>query len=395
MCADACEANGLTVPDLPGALQTELAGFLQPAASTSNPVDLIATAGADDYRRAIEAIAASGAVDAIVAIFIPPLVTQADDVGDAICESASSLDRSLPLVSVFASHEPAPVRLVKARVPSYAYPENAARALAQTARYGQWLARDPGAVRPRDGLRRGEAAAVIAAALRRGPGWLQPGDVTTLLSCYGLPQPDSALAESPEAAAEVAERLGGPVAVKAVCTTLVHKTDAGAVALGLEGHEAIACAAHDMRESAAAAGHTVEGYLIQRMAPPGVEMLVGVVHDPLFGPVVACGGGGTTAELIGDVAVRLSPVTDRDAREMVRSLRTYPLLSGYRGAAPVDVDALEDTILRLAAMVEEHCEIAEVDMNPVIVSADGALVVDARIRVVEPPPRRPWPAVGS
>jgi acetate---CoA ligase (ADP-forming) len=395
MCADACEANGLAVPDLPGALQTELAGFLQPAASTSNPVDLIATAGADDYRRAIETIAAAGVVDAIVAIFIPPLVTQAEDVADAICEAASSLDRSLPLVSVFASHDPAPVRLAKARVPSYAYPEDAARALAQAAGYGRWFRRDPGAIRQFDGLRRGEAAAVIAAALRRGPGWLEPTDVATLLSCYGLATPESALADTPDAAGKVAEQFGGPVAIKAVSPTLVHKTDAGGVALGLTGQEAVAAAAREMREAAAAVGHVLEGYLVQRMAPDGVEMLVGVVHDPLFGPVVACGGGGTTAELIGDVAVRLSPVTDRDAHDMVRSLRTYPLLRGYRGAAPVDVDALEDVVLRLAAMVDEHSEIAEVDMNPVIVSADGALVVDARIRATEPPPRRPWPAVGT
>jgi acetyl coenzyme A synthetase (ADP forming)-like protein len=395
MCADACEANGLAVPDLPGALQAELARFLQPAASTSNPVDLIATAGADDYRRAIEAIAAAGVVDAIVAIFIPPLVTQAVDVADAICEAASSLDRSVPLVSVFTSHEPAPVRLAKARVPSYTYPEDAARALAQAAGYGRWLGRDPGAIRHFDGLRRGEAAAVIAAALRRGSGWLEPNDVMTLLSCYGLATPESALADSPEAAGKVAKRFGGAVAVKAVCPTLLHKTDAGGVALGLSGDEAVARAARDMRESAAAAGHVLEGYLVQRMAPDGVEMLVGVVQDPLFGPVVACGGGGTTAELIGDVAVRLSPVTDRDARDMVRSLRTYPLLRGYRGAAAVDVDALEDAVLRLAAMVDEHSEIAEVDMNPVIVGADGALVVDARIRVTEPPLRRPWPAVGT
>jgi acetyl coenzyme A synthetase (ADP forming)-like protein len=395
MCADACEAHGLTVPDLPSVLRAELAGFLQPAASTSNPVDLIATAGADDYRRAIEAIAAAGAVDAIVAIFIPPLVTRAEDVADAICEAASTLDRSLPLISVFASHEPAPPRLAKARVPSYAYPENAAQALAHTATYGRWLARDPGVVRQFDGLRRGEAAAVIAAALRRGPGWLHPSEVTALLSCYGHATPESAIADSPDAAGTVAERFGGAVAVKAVCPTLVHKTDAGAVALGLLGAEAVAGAAREMRESAAAAGHAVEGYLVQRMAPAGVEMIVGVVQDPLFGPVVACGAGGTTAELIGDVAVRLSPVTDRDAHDMVRSLRTYPLLSGYRGSAPADVDALEDVVLRLAAMVDEHGEIAEVDMNPVIVTAAGALVVDARIRVKEPPPRRPWPAVGA
>jgi acetyl coenzyme A synthetase (ADP forming)-like protein len=393
MCADAC-ADGLTVPGLTDALQAQLAAFLQPAASTSNPVDLIATAGADDYRRTIEAIARAGEVDAIVAIFIPPLVTQAEDVADAICEAASTLDRSLPLVSVFASHDPAPTRLAKARVPSYAYPEDAARALGQAAEYGRWLARDPGAIRKFDALRRDEAAAAIAASLARGSGWLRPNDVTALLSCYGLATPESALADTPAAAAEVADRFGGPVAIKAVAPTLVHKTDAGAVALGLSGRDAVASAARDMHESAASAGHVVEGFLVQRMAPAGVEMLVGVVLDPLFGPVVACGSGGVTAELIGDVAVRLSPVTDRDAHDMVRSLRTYPLLHGHRGSEPVDVGALEDVVLRLAAMVDEHSEIAEVDLNPVIVSADGAVVVDARIRAEQPAPRRPWPTVG-
>jgi acyl-CoA synthetase (NDP forming) len=333
-------------------------------------------------------------VDAIVAIFIPPLVTRAEDVADAICQAAATLDRRVPLVSVFASHEQAPARLAESGVPTYVYPEDAARALAKAAGHGRWLERDPGVTRSFDGLRSDEAAATIATALTRGTGWLEPAEVATLLSCYGFATPESVVADTPEAAGQAAELLGGPVAIKAVAPSLVHKTDAGGVALGLAGSKAVAAAACDMRESAAAAGHTVESYLIQRMAPIGVEMLVGVVQDPLFGPVVACGGGGTTAELIGDVAVRLSPVTDRDAHDMVRSLRTYPLLRGYRGAMPVDVDALEEVVLRLAAMVDEHAEITEVDMNPVIVSVAGALVVDARVRVEVAPPRRPWPSVG-
>lgn len=395
LCADACEASGLEVPDLPDSLQAELAGFLAPAASTSNPVDMIATASAEDYRHTIESVAASGAVDAIVAIFIPPLVTNAEDVADAICQAAAEVDRSLPLLSVFASRDPAPSRLAEVGVPTYAYPEEAARAIAKAAEHGRWRARDPGISPSFADARRDEGAAVVSAALARGPGWLEPAEVTTLLSCYGLAMPESEVVDTPEAAGDAAERLGRPVALKAVAPTLVHKTDAGGVALGLVGSQAVAAAARDIRESAEASGHTVEGYLVQGMAPTGVEMLVGVVHDPLFGPVVACGGGGVATELIGDVAVRLSPMTDRDAHDMVRSLRTYPLLCGYRGATPVDVEALEDAVLRLATMVDEHAEITEVDMNPVIVSADGALVVDARVRVEPPPPRRPWPAVGT
>jgi acetyl coenzyme A synthetase (ADP forming)-like protein len=395
MCADACEASGLEVPDLPDALQAELARFLPPTASTSNPVDMIATASADHFRRAIEAMGASGAVDAIVAIFIPPLVTRAEDVAAAICEAAATLERSVPLLSVFTSHEQLPAQLAEAGVPSYVFPEDAARALAKAADHGRWLARDAGSIRTFHGLRRDEAAAAIATGLSRGTGWLEPADVATLLDCYGLATPESELTDTPEDAGRAADLLGGSVAIKAVAPSLVHKTEAGGVTLGLTGHDAVAAAARGMRDSAAEAGHVVERYLVQRMAPAGVEMLVGVVHDHLFGPVVVCGGGGTTAELIGDVAVRLTPVTDRDARDMVRSLRTYRLLSGYRGAAPADVGALEDVVLRLAAMVDEHDEIAEVDLNPVMVSARGALVVDARVRVHEAPRKLPWPSLGA
>jgi acyl-CoA synthetase (NDP forming) len=130
------------------------------------------------------------------------------------------------------------------------------------------------------------------------------------------------------------------------------------------------------------------------MAEAGVEMLVGVVTDPLFGPVVACGGGGTTAEAMRDVAVRLTPMTDRDAAEMISSLRSYSLLSGWRGAPPADIASLKEVILRLAALLEAHHEVVEVDLNPVVVTQRGALVVDARVRVEPAPTRKPWPALG-
>jgi acyl-CoA synthetase (NDP forming) len=125
------------------------------------------------------------------------------------------------------------------------------------------------------------------------------------------------------------------------------------------------------------------------MAPSGVELIVGVVNDHSFGPVLACGAGGTAAELIGDVAVRITPLTELDAREMLRSLRTFPLLDGYRGAARCDVAAIEDTLLRVSAMVEAHPEIVELDCNPLIAGPDGGMIVDARVRIEAAPPSRP------
>ena len=164
--------------------------------------------------------------------------------------------------------------------------------------------------------------------------------------------------------------------------------------VGLEGLAEVTSAAGEMADEVERAGHALSGFLVQRQIDaPAVEMLVGMTHDPDFGPLLACGAGGTTAELLKDVAVRLTPIDDRDASEMVRSLRTFPLLDGYRGAASADVDALEDILLRLSALVEAHPEIVELDLNPVMVAPDRAVVVDARARVAEAAIRPPWPSV--
>jgi len=166
----------------------------------------------------------------------------------------------------------------------------------------------------------------------------------------------------------------------------------GAVALGLSGPTETAEAARAMAARVEAAGLTLEGFVVQQMVEGGVEMLVGVAHDPLFGPVVACSAGGTTVELLRDVAVRVTPITDLDASEMLRSLRTFPLLDGFRGATKVDVASLEEVILRVSALVDDHATIAEMDCNPVMVLPHGALIVDARVRVQAAPPIRPLAA---
>jgi len=183
------------------------------------------------------------------------------------------------------------------------------------------------------------------------------------------------------------------VALKAVASGLVHKADAGGVVLGLTGATAVTRAARAMARTLRAAGHEPQGFLVQRMSPPAPELLVGIVGDPDFGPVVACGAGGGAVELLGDVAVRLAPLGPRAAREMVRSLRTFPLLDGYRGAAPADLRAVEDVLLRVSALAAAHAEIAELDCNPLRAAPDGAVVLDARIRVAEPPPAKPFPAL--
>jgi len=194
-----------------------------------------------------------------------------------------------------------------------------------------------------------------------------------------------------EEAAAAAAEMRGETALKAIAPGLVHKTEAGAVRLRLPDADAVRVAAREMCESLEAHGHAPSGFVVQKMAQRGVEMLVGVVHDPQFGPVVACGAGGVQVELLRDVSVRLSPLSNEDAAEMVRELKTYPLLTGFRGSAPADVRALEDGLLRVSAMVEDLTQIAEIDCNPFVVHETGATILDARIRVTAVEPR---PLVG-
>ena len=184
-----------------------------------------------------------------------------------------------------------------------------------------------------------------------------------------------------------------PVALKAIAAGLVHKTDAGGVLLGLDGAEQVRAAASEIEDAVARAGLRLDGLIVQPMAPVGVELIVGVVHDHSFGQVLACGAGGTTAELIKDVAVRITPVTDLDAHDMLRSLQTFPLLDGYRGAPRCDIGAVEDVLLRVSALVDRHAEIVELDCNPLIAGPDGAVIVDARIRVEAAAAPAPVPSV--
>jgi acetyl coenzyme A synthetase (ADP forming)-like protein len=381
LCADAAQAAGLQVVELPEATRERLAEFLAPEASVANPVDMIATASAESFSRALRTIAQDGAADSIIAIFVPPLVTQAEDVAREIRAAAEELG-DVTLAAVFMNRGGAPAASDEgAQVPFFAFPEDAARAVAHVAGYGSWRARPAGVLVEPAGIRQDEAAAIVAESLRGGGGWLGPEETLGLLECYGLPVVQTRFVSDAQEAAAAAEELGVPVALKAVADELVHKTDAGGVRLGLTGPEEVRAAAQEMQAALARAGHELQRLIVQPMADPGVELLIGVVHDANFGPVIACGAGGTSAELLKDVAVRITPLTDVDAREMLTSLRTYPLLDGYRGAPVCDKAAVEDALLRLSALVEAHPEIAELDANPLLASHSGALIVDARIRV--------------
>ena len=394
LCADACQANGVEVPECSAEVQAKLGEFLPAAASFGNPIDMIATASADDYGRVIEVLIESDACDAILALFVPPLVTQAVDVAAAIRDAAKNA-AGVPIATVFMTSEgpPAELNLDHTEIPAFEFPEDAARAIALAARHGRWRSRPTGRVPELADVRPVQAAAVISQELAHGSGWLSPAHVFELLDCYGLPIVSTSVVANVDAAVQKAAELGVPVALKASASGLLHKSDAGGVILALDQPEAVREAALQIEAAVTRAGHELAGLVVQPMAPEGVELIVGVVSDRTFGPVLACGAGGTTAELIKDVAVRITPLTDLDAGEMVRSLQTFPLLDGYRGVPRCDIAAIEDVLLRVSAMVEAHPEIVELDCNPLVAGPDGALIVDARIRVEAAPPAAPMPSL--
>ena len=372
LAADACEGLGLTVPALQPGTTAELTAFLPAAASLRNPIDMLATASADDYRRAIPLLLADPGVDSLLVIFIPPLVTRSPDAARAIAETARASTK--PVLATFFGAAGVPDILEP--VPCYTFPESAVRALAHAVAYQRRRAEPEGTVPIFTDLDAGAVRAVVGRTLATGGGWLSPLGCNALLEAGGIPVAPIRAATTAQEALTAARHLGYPVVLKGSGPDILHKTEAHALYPGLTDDAAVRHAF-----SALARLPGVVQILVQPMVTPGVEMLVGVTCDPKFGHVVVLGSGGTLVELLRDTACRLAPLTDRSAREMLDELRGAALLRGYRGSAPADEAALVDVMLRISELLAACPEIVELDLNPVIVTPSGATVVDARVRV--------------
>jgi acetate---CoA ligase (ADP-forming) len=376
LAADACEADGLQVTALAPATMEKLRTFLPASASVANPVDMIASATADDFRRTVELVLADPNVDSLITIFIPPIVTAASDVADAI-RRASAGSRK-PVLATFMG---APSGLMMAPIPTYIFPESAAVALARVTRYGEWL-RKPHAEPPHlDTFDRDKVRRIVTAALAGGGGWMEPAVATALLEACGVSIVPTATAKTSDEAAKAAARIGYPAVVKALGATLLHKTDVGGVKLGLADEAAVRSAVESLQRSL---GDRLEAVLVQRMLPAGVEMVVGGINDPALGPVVMGGTGGILVELFADTVFRMCPLTEADAHEMVGEMKGRALLRGYRGAAPADEAAFRTVLIAISQLLDVCPEIHEMDVNPIIVATDGAVAVDVRIKIGTP-----------
>lgn len=392
LCADSCEASGLQVPELSRQIKDRLATFLPKAASVSNPVDMIASATPEHFRQAVETVLAAQEIDALIAIFIPVGTVRPGEVaaaiGDGVTAGRKAGGGDKPVLACLMAEEAAKLKLVldRERIPSYAFPEEAGRALGKVVAYAEWRARPVGMTPDFDDIDPRSAREISRRALgERGAGWLSAQETRDILSAFRLPLPPGGIARTAEEAIGLATDIGFPVAVKVASYRIVHKTEIGGVRLNLGDAEAVRSAFEEIRARLAGEHNleAIEGVLVQPMITGGVEVMVGVAVDPLFGPLIAFGLGGIHVEILGDVRFRVTPLTDRDAAEMVREIKGYRLLEGYRGHPPADVGAIEEVLLRVSRLVEEVPEISEIDLNPIFAlpPGKGCRIVDARIHV--------------
>ncbi|WP_336215245.1 bifunctional acetate--CoA ligase family protein/GNAT family N-acetyltransferase [Nonomuraea sp. LPB2021202275-12-8] len=377
MAADACERHGLIVAELAAATQRKLSQ--RPSAAVGNPVDLTADAETGEFALAIEALLADAEVDIVLVVYTPPFGSGREKTEQVIATATQHTDKTV--LACVVGHD----ALIDGRIPSYAFPEQAAGALTRVVHYAERRKQpveETAPARQRDVL---AARELVRAGLDGHPDgrWLEPSAATRLLRCYGLDVTDSVEADGPQSAAEAAELVGLPAVVKATGPELVHKSDVGGVRVGLTTSDDVRQAYRDMAESV---GPVMTGAIVQRMLPSGVEIIIGGVNYPTFGPLVMIGMGGVTADLLADRAFRVTPLTTTSATRMIAELRCAPLLYGYRGSLPVDTAALTEQLIGVGQLLEDLPEVAELDLNPVIVTRHGATTVDVRIRLSPAPP---------
>ncbi len=389
LAADACEQHGLELPEFTPETIEELRFISKRDIVIHNPLDLTGRANEDQYESVLKLLATDKGNDAVIVIFAPPVIVSYKGMEDAIRRVAPVfLRRRKPLLACLMGQRGFTAKLDfrDKMVPSYSFPEEAVLALAKAVKYGEWLRKPKGTIPKIRGIKRERARKIIETVMTRSaerPLWLSPKEITNLLGCYGIRIADTLMATNADEATAAASTVGFPVAVKLSSSTIVHKTDVGGVKLNLESEIAVKRAFNDIKSGLSRTGrqHEMEGVTVQRMINGGIETIVGVTLDPSFGPLIMFGLGGIYAELIKDVAVRLHPLTDSDARELVKSIKMTKLFEGFRGSPPSDTESLEDLLLRLSALVEDIPQIAELDFNPVKVMprGEGYWIVDARI----------------
>jgi acyl-CoA synthetase (NDP forming) len=376
MAVDACAGLGLEVKELTAETQAVLSDVLNLGSCVRNPVDMTSAATAAQYERSLMCILEDDNVDAVVVVFTPLPPKKADVVARAVTGAVAH--SSKPVVTSFvAADDETSAELTAGRVVNFDSPEEAIFALSKAAKLGEWRRRS--AARPMvfADVDRQVVGETLQSSIDANGGWLAASDAAAVARAYGLMVAPTHIAHNLGEALACAERFGFPVVLKTANSLMLHKTDVGGVHLDLRSPDDVRVAYASMQSPD---GEDI-AVVVQPMVASGVELLVGAVEDPLFGPVVLYGLGGINTEVLGDRSACLAPLTRDDARDLVRSLRSAALLAGHRGVPPVDLEALEEFVGRVGVLAKDFPQIAEVDCNPVIATADGVIAVDVKIRV--------------
>ena len=384
LAADAMEAARLDLVEPADATKDKIRPLLSEEASVRNPLDMVASASPSAYRQALTFLLADAGVDAAVAIFVPPLGVRQEDVAEAIV-AASRTAPAKPVIAVLMGRDGLPqgrAELHSAGIPAYIFPESAARAMAALNKYREWLERamPDRTPLPVDTPR---AAAIVARAQQEGRTKLTELESLEMLAAYGVPVAPAELATSADDAAARAARIGFPLVMKIVSPEVVHKSDVGGVKVDIGTVEEVRFGYDEIVRNVrkAVPEATVSGVLLQAMVRGGRELIAGITRDPVFGPLVMFGLGGIFVEALRDVAFRVAPLGDLDARDMTGELRGAAILSGMRGQAGVDRAALTDVLRRLSQLAIDLPDVEELDINPLLGFGDRCIGVDGRVRV--------------
>lgn len=390
MATDAAVRFGLQLAELSAATKEKLKASLPTTASLRNPIDVIGDARADRYRSAVRTVLEDENVDMGVVILTPQSMTDVEETAAVVPAAVQGIDK--PVVCAFMGAKdvaPGVAILRRAGIPNYAFPEDAVRSLAAAERLvalHEIPRREETTFHDLDVER---AKGIIAEALNgHEKRYLTQAECRPLLECYRLPLLQSAIVRTVDEAAQVATSFGTPVVMKVMSEDVVHKFDAGGVLLNIHGADEARAAYQKIHQNVGKAvpGAKIQGILIEEMARKGVEVILGASRDARFGPLMMFGLGGTLVEVLKDVSFRLAPMWQISAERMVHQIRSFQVLNGFRGSPPSDLNAIVNTLLRLSAMVCNHPEISELDINPLIVHArgEGASVADSRVMLRQP-----------
>ena len=385
MATDAVCEYGMQMAKITDETKEKLRSFLPSAASVKNPIDMIASAPIEHYKQTLETVIADENVDMIMVIYLPFLGLKDIDVAKAVMEIKAQYPQK-PVIGVFMTKSDFFTALsdMDVNMPFFMYAEEAADGFNRLNQQRKWIERPEGTVVKYD-VDYKRAQEIIAKSINEGRDQLTTRESIDVLDAYGIRVCKSGFAKSEDEAVSIADSIGYPVVMKMTSKTTSHKTDVGGVRVNIQSAEQLRSEYQDLISKLEAKGllEGLEGVIIQEMVKGSREMVCGIATDPQYGPMMMFGLGGVFIEVMKDVTFRIAPLTDMDAKDMIKSVKAYKLLEGARGTTPAQMEQIEETLLRLSQLVSDFKFIDELDINPLLISekTGEGIAVDGRIKV--------------